>query len=277
MVLLKKARKWSARWILRTFSPLISLFVTMLFSGIANAGLIQSYYLASGDQQTVVEIQGTSVVNTFSSFSRGYPLAIRDTIWLGDLNDRNAIEYNLNGTPTGNSSLGGNNFSQLLDGTAGFGSNYGVECCGILDSVTVANPDWTGQTVLFNLGHEGFGVAFDPIDSTLWISDRGSNNTIYHYDLLGNLLTSFAPGGFLVGLAYESASDSLWAYNRASLGMVQFDRTGTILDSFAVGGLVNRNYFGGEIALAVPEPTTVLLMGIGLAGLGFARRRRLNG
>lgn len=28
---------------------------------------------------------------------------------------------------------------------------------------------------------------------------------------------------------------------------------------------------------SVPEPTTMLLMGIGLAGLGFVRRRRLNG
>ncbi|MCP4408397.1 MAG: PEP-CTERM sorting domain-containing protein [Gammaproteobacteria bacterium] len=27
---------------------------------------------------------------------------------------------------------------------------------------------------------------------------------------------------------------------------------------------------------SVPEPTTILLMGLGLAGLGFARRRRLN-
>ncbi|MEL0586969.1 MAG: PEP-CTERM sorting domain-containing protein [Candidatus Thiodiazotropha sp. (ex. Lucinoma kazani)] len=40
------------------------------------------------------------------------------------------------------------------------------------------------------------------------------------------------------------------------------------------GGLSNFKLWGTETTASVPEPTTLTLIGIGLAGLGFARRKK---
>lgn len=248
----------------------LSCFLTMSF---ANAGLLQSYFLADGDASILVEIQGTSVVNEYTTFNLGYPISVRDTIWLGHRDDNGATEYDLAGNATGNTSVGGNAFSQLLDGASGMGVNYGVECCGVVNSVTVANEDWSNQRVLFDLTESGSGISYDPITDSLFISTFGS--TISNYDLSGNLLGSFDLTGSLVGLAYESASDTFWAYNRVNLGMIQFDRNGNTLDSFVVSGLTQRNYFGGEIALnavEVPEPASISLLAIALLAMRRFKR-----
>ncbi len=246
----------------------------LLTSSIANAGLIQSYFLTDGDSQVMVEIKGTSVVNEYSTYFLGYPIAVRDSIWLGHRNDTGATEYDLSGNATGNTSTGGNAFTQLLDGASGVGVNYGIECCGQVNSVTIANTDWSNQRVLFDMDFGGSGISYDPISDSLFISAFGS--TIFNYDLSGNLLSSFSLAGSLAGLAYEGASDSFWAFDRLSASMVQFDRVGNTLDSFVVGGLTNRNYWGGEIAFSsvdVPEPSTLTIMGLGMLGLVIRRRK----
>ena len=148
----------------------VSLLLSLGAVSATHAANINSYYLFDGDQSKAWEIKNGVVANTFTTYQLGYPVAIRDTIWLGQRDDNRAVEYNLGGVATGNTSSSGNAFSQLLDGTAGAnGYNYGVECCGNTNSVTVANSNWSAQSVLFNLTDSGSGIAFDSSDNTLLV------------------------------------------------------------------------------------------------------------
>jgi hypothetical protein len=245
--------------------------------GGVQAANLTPYYLFDGFSSVGYEITNGAVANTFSTFEFGYPVAIRNTIWLGDINDAGAKEYNLNGTATGNTSTGGTNFSQLLDGATGPANNYGITCCRAPNVVTVANGDWSGQASLFNIGVQGTGIAYDLSNNTLYTSDLIST-VIVHYDLAGNVLGSFNIGQPLVGLAYETVTDTLWGFNVVSDNLVQFSKTGSVLQDVDIAGFSPGNPFGGEmanaVAVPVPEPASAALLGFAIAALGFARRKR---
>src|SRR3954463_15210776 len=111
---------------------------------VAQADNITPYYLFDGDSSVGYKIaKGTAT--PFATYPLAYPVAIRDSIWLGHRDDAGAREFTLNGTTTGATSVGGGTFTQLLDGTAGGSKNFGVECCGVQNSVTIAKSDWSDQ------------------------------------------------------------------------------------------------------------------------------------
>jgi len=255
---------------------LFSICAMIATTTAANAANITPYYLTDGDSNIAYEITNGVVTNSFSTFRLGYPLAVRDTIWLDHRDDNGATEYTLAGVSTGNTSAGGNNFSQLLDGASGNNANYGVECCGSTNSVTVANADWSNQTVLFDLGFSGSGVAYDFTNDSLFVSEFGT--TIYNFDLAGQLIQSFDLGMQLVGLAYEMATDTIWGFNRQTNNLVQFNKNGSILQDVDIAGFTPNNPFGGEMRVSnvptVPEPAPMALLGLGLLGLGLLRKRR---
>ena len=239
------------------------------------------YYLFDGDSNVAYELSTSTgtLTNTFNTFSLGYPAAIRTSIWLGGRDDTGATEYSLGRLATGNTSAGGGNFSQLLDGATGTnGKNYGVECCSATNSVTVANADWSGQAFLFNLSGDGAGIAFDPSDNTLFVTDF--SGIITHYNLVGGVLGTFNLGQVLIGLAFDQSTDTFWGFNRNTDNLVQFSRAGAMLSDLDIPGFNPSNPFGGEMAVTmaitnqVPEPASLALTLAALGGLVITRRRK---
>lgn len=238
------------------------------------------YYLTDGDSSTMFIIQGGALIDTVTTTSLAYPPAIRSTVWLGGRDDTGGVEYNLAGVPTGNTSVGNNAYTQLLDGTSdGQNNNYGVECCGATDSVIRANPDWSGSSTLFDLPSNtgGTGIAYDTSAGTLFVSLF--DGSVVEYSLAGDVLNTFAAPsiGEFVGLAYEEVTDTLWGLDRGNNNLVQFSTSGSLLQTVSVPGFNPVNIYGGEMPLAgdpVPESSTLGAIFAALAALGFGAVRQ---
>lgn len=123
-------------------------------------------------------------------------------------------------------------------------------------AASTASPDViTSTRTLTGAGIADFAV--DDVNNSIWVLDYLASASIRRFDLTtGALLESFALGldGLDAGLTY--ANGKLYYYDWKS-------NSGSTLTTYNLQGYGNP----------VPAPGTLALLGLGLAGLGFSRRR----
>lgn len=254
-----------------------------LAAGAAVAGPIGTYYLTDLGNGKLDAIQGSTFnANTLVYPGGESPIAVIPGMGLvrttGTANGYAGAEYSgvpgLTLTPTGtthNFNLGniglGGDF--LYDGTSDGSYNYSVGAS--TGYVFRFDLDWANPTVLFgtSMPYTFAGITYDKSNNSLWLAN-GATGGFYDFSLSGTLLSSFATPAGLVALAMD-VDHTLWAADSNNIGTIAHYATdGTYLGSDTYAGLGDA--FGGEIAL--PEPTTLALFGIGLLGLTFGRRRK---
>jgi hypothetical protein len=156
--------------------------------------------------------------------------------------------------------------------------------------VSTAQATFIGQTVTYDLLHPGIGGAVHGTDSAL-ITDGSVLGPIYYGDFgiatfgadsivfsSGALGGGWAGGVYyhifgldlgITGVLFDAAASSLGAQ-----GMISFNADNIWIN---MGGVQEdeSSSFAIDVAFEqVPEPSIIALFGLGLVGIGFARRRQ---
>jgi hypothetical protein len=167
-------------------------------------------------------------------------------------------------------------------------------------SYTGTNTVWhitlggvTNKTItLANCGGncDGLNYYIDPVShQPRLISNEGDGQTpgIYDiYDTNGNLITPhlFNTGSLSgTGVAFDPFDDEFYVSNIFQDSISTYGLSGAFIATIPLGGpippcgacrLIEGLSFNYQQTLPTPEPASLALLGVGLAGLGFARRRR---
>jgi len=127
-------------------------------------------------------------------------------------------------------------------------------------------------------------LAFDPLTGDLIGTGTDSQGRFIPYRLPGSTVLTGNGHTYTYVDAFTSWNANFYdglAYNRLTGGVAQLNRnTGAFL-TFV--GATGGTGIGTDLAVQadtipgrLPEPATIALLGLGLAGFGFSRRRELN-
>jgi hypothetical protein len=241
------------------------------------AGLIDTLYVTDGDASRLARIDNVGPAVITTTHSGGYPIAVRNSIWIGNYYGSGAREYNLAGVFTGNTAP----LSDInaVDGAVNGNINYALgNAFNSTATVYVTNPDWTNPVALFSVsGTDMVGITFDPVSGHIWVS---GGTTIFEYTTTGAFVSLFSHSSGRGSLAYEASTDTLWFVRNGSNVIDQYSKTGSLLQSLNIANLASNNW-GAEFetltAAPVPEPTSMVVWGLGMAGAvgaAWCRRRK---
>jgi len=229
-----------------SMSTLVGAIACTALAGTAANAQTSTLYVTDGDSSRMAIVQG-GVATIVSTHNKGYPIVVNSSVWIGDYNGTqpNTIEYDLAGTATGNFGA----YSPVFAVDAGTDGTRSFELGNAFSSsatVYSLNSDLSGTpTAMFNVsGNQLVGITYDSASGNLWISD---GTTIFEYTTGGALVSSFAHNSDRGCLAYEAATDTLWYVPNGINDILQFSKSGTLLQTVNVPGLASNNW-GAEFA-----------------------------